>query len=162
MRASHPALHPGRSARIEFEGRPVGWIGELHPKWQQALELPQAPVLFEVDAESLCVVRMPALQSVARFPAVTRDLALWFAADCAYGAIEKAICDLAATDPRLKVLREVRLFDVYRPLSTDSSSFAEASANALLNKEKSLAFRWFCKILNARSARPTWMPRLLR
>ena len=141
VRAAHPALHPGRSARIDYEGRPVGWIGELHPKWQQELELPLAPVLFELDAQPLCVLRMPAPQPVARFPAVTRDLALWFAAETEYGAVETTIRALAETDTRLKVLREVRLFDVYRPLSADSSNFAEASANALLNKEKSLAFR---------------------
>ncbi|HVJ60493.1 MAG TPA: phenylalanine--tRNA ligase subunit beta, partial [Burkholderiaceae bacterium] len=140
-RATHPALHPGRSARIDFGGRTVGWIGELHPKWQQQFELPHPPILFEVDAHTLCSLRMPVLQPVARFPAVTRDLALWFAADCAFGAIDKAIRELASSDARLKVLREVRLFDVYRPAQADSSSFAEASANALLNKEKSLAFR---------------------
>jgi len=89
----------------------------------------------------LCELRMPAPRPVPRFPAVARDLALWFGADVAHGAIEKAICRLASTDARLKVLREVRLFDVYRPSSADSSNFAEASANALLNKEKSLAFR---------------------
>ena len=140
-RAAHPALHPGRSARIDIDGRVVGWLGELHPKWQQEFELPLAPILFEVDTQTLCELRMPAPRPVPRFPAVARDLALWFGADVAHGAIEKAICRLASTDARLKVLREVRLFDVYRPSSADSSNFAEASANALLNKEKSLAFR---------------------
>ena len=140
-RAAHPALHPGRSARIDIDGRAVGWLGELHPKWQQELELPLAPILFEVDTQTLCELRLPVPRPVPRFPAVARDLALWFGADVAHGAIEKAIRRLASSDVRLKVLREVRLFDVYRPSSADSSNFAEASANALLNKEKSLAFR---------------------
>src|SRR5690606_20557613 len=30
---AHPALHPGRSARLELHGKPVGWLGELHPRW---------------------------------------------------------------------------------------------------------------------------------
>ena len=50
---SHPALHPGRSASVELDGKIVGFIGELHPKWLQKYELPQAPVLFEVDAAGL-------------------------------------------------------------------------------------------------------------
>src|SRR5690606_24700324 len=29
--ATHPALHPGRSARVNLDGQPAGWIGELHP-----------------------------------------------------------------------------------------------------------------------------------
>lgn len=51
--AEHPALHPGRSARIEVDGVAVGWVGELHPRWRQAYELPQAPVLFELDVDAL-------------------------------------------------------------------------------------------------------------
>src|SRR5690606_3962627 len=45
--AEHPALHPGRSARISLDGRPVGWLGELHPRWVQQADLPHAPVVFE-------------------------------------------------------------------------------------------------------------------
>ena len=55
-------------------------------------------------------------------------------------AIEDAVRSLAGSDAALRALREFRLFDVYRPRA-DSSKVAEASANALLNKEKSLAFR---------------------
>src|SRR6266436_6946125 len=60
--AAHPALHPGRSARVLVDGKPAGWIGELHPKWQQKYELPQPPVLFEVDAEPLESVPLPRLE----------------------------------------------------------------------------------------------------
>ena len=55
-------------------------------------------------------------------------------------AIEGVVAALSSADGRLSALREFRLFDVYRP-RIDSSKVAEASANALLNKEKSLAFR---------------------
>jgi phenylalanyl-tRNA synthetase beta chain len=139
--APHRAFHPGRSARIDLDGKTCGWIGELHPRWQQQLELPQAPLLFEIDLETLCNVRIPSTRPVARYPAVTRDLAMWFAQDCPFGAIREAVTRLAQTDPRLHVLREIHLFDVYRGPRADSSNFPEASANALLNKEKSLAFR---------------------
>src|SRR5690606_23349114 len=46
--AEHPALHPGRCARIAVGGQDVGVLGELHPRWRQAWDLPQAPVLFEI------------------------------------------------------------------------------------------------------------------
>ena len=37
VRASHPALHPGRAARVAVDGRDAGWLGELHPAPRQAL-----------------------------------------------------------------------------------------------------------------------------
>ena len=57
--AEHPALHPGRAARVLLDGQPVGWIGSLHPRCSRAYELPQPPVLFEVDIEALLPVKLP-------------------------------------------------------------------------------------------------------
>ncbi len=37
--APHPALHPGRSARVSIDGRAVGWLGELHPRLVRRFEL---------------------------------------------------------------------------------------------------------------------------
>jgi len=78
---------------------------------------------------------------VPRFPAVQRDLALWFAESVPLQQIEDAVAAIRRTDPRLATLREFRLFDLYRPAAQVSSKFAEKPDNALLFKEKSLAFR---------------------
>jgi phenylalanyl-tRNA synthetase beta chain len=137
----HPALHPGRSARVELEGRAIGWIGELHPRWQQALELPRPPVLFELDCEAVRQGALPRVTEVPRFPPVQRDLALWFGDAVAVQQVIDEVDRLSAADDRLRVLRAFRLFDLYRPCPEDSSKVAAAGANALLNKEKSLAFR---------------------
>src|SRR5438128_2174782 len=51
--AAHPALHPGRSARVLVDGKPAGWIGEQHPKWPQKCELPPPPALFAPAASCL-------------------------------------------------------------------------------------------------------------
>jgi phenylalanyl-tRNA synthetase beta chain len=139
--AEHPAFHPGRSARIELDGRAIGWIGELHPRWQQKYELPKAPIVFELDVAPLLPVPLPRFEPVPRFPAVLRDVAMWVDAAVPLQVIYDEVARLARTDERLRALREFRLFDLYRPGDEDSSKFAGASANALLNKEKSLAFR---------------------
>jgi phenylalanyl-tRNA synthetase beta chain len=55
-------------------------------------------------------------------------------------SVVEAVRSLSRSDSRLSALRDFRLFDVYRP-APDSSKVTEASANALLIKEKSLAFR---------------------
>jgi phenylalanyl-tRNA synthetase beta subunit len=46
-------MHPGRCAAVELDGAVIGHIGELHPKWRQAYELPHAPMLFELDLEAV-------------------------------------------------------------------------------------------------------------
>ena len=139
--AAHPALHPGRSARVLLGGEPIGWVGELHPRWQQKYELPRAPVLFEVDVQPLLVAPLPAPQPVPRFPEVVRDVALWFDDSVPLQAVYDVVGELVAADARLRCLRQFRLFDLYRPSVRASSKVEEVGANAMLNKEKSLAFR---------------------
>lgn len=139
--AAHPALHPGRAARIELDGRAIGWIGELHPRWQQKYELAKAPIIFELDVDPLLPAPLPRFQEVPKFPPVLRDVALWVDASLPLQHVLDAVARIAQTDERLCALREFRLFDLYRPGGDDSSKFAAASANVLLNKEKSLAFR---------------------
>jgi phenylalanyl-tRNA synthetase beta chain len=139
--ATHPALHPGRSAEVMLAGEPIGWIGELHPRWQQKYELPRAPVVFELDVVPLLPVALPAATAVPKFPEVQRDVALWFDESVPLQGIYDVVGELAQADPRLRCLRQFRLFDLYRPSVRASSKVGEVGANALLNKEKSLAFR---------------------
>ncbi|MGH8685968.1 MAG: phenylalanine--tRNA ligase subunit beta, partial [Nitrosospira sp.] len=40
--ASHPALHPGKSAQIRLDERTAGYVGELHPHWRQKIGLPKS------------------------------------------------------------------------------------------------------------------------
>jgi phenylalanyl-tRNA synthetase beta chain len=107
--AEYPAFHPGRSARIEIEGREIGWIGELHPEWQQKYELSQGLVFFEVDAAVLQEAALPRASVPSRFPSVTRDIALLVDAKVGVQALLDAI---DAEKPR--IVQEVRLFDLYQ------------------------------------------------
>lgn len=129
--ASHPALHPGRCARVELDGQTVGHVGELHPRWCQGYELPAgqgAPVVFELDVPALLARDVPAYVPVPRQQAVTRDIALIVRDDVRHDALMDAI--LAA--PTGGLLRGARLFDVYRP---------GAASTGLAADERSLAIR---------------------
>jgi phenylalanyl-tRNA synthetase beta chain len=75
-RASHPALHPGRSAAVRVDGVKAGWLGELHPRLVRYFDLPKAPVVFEVALEALTQGTVPVGKGVPRLPVVRRDLAL--------------------------------------------------------------------------------------
>jgi phenylalanyl-tRNA synthetase beta chain len=118
----HPAFHPGRSARVLLEGSPAGWIGELHPKWVQKYELPQAPVLFELDAEPLQAAPLPRPEVPSDLPLVVRDIALLFPAGTPLQAVLDAI---QAEKP--PIVRAVKLFNLYRgaelPAGTKSLAF---------------------------------------
>jgi phenylalanyl-tRNA synthetase beta chain len=138
--AIHPALHPGRSARIVVEGRDIGVIGELHPRLQQQYELPKSAIVFEIELEPLMRRNLPAVREIPKFQPLQRDIAVIVDESVAFAAMEAAIRTRSRTDDRLSALAELRLFDVYRPQQTVQGA-EKASANALLNKEKSLAIR---------------------
>ena len=122
-RAAHPALHPGRSARVLLDGRAIGFIGELHPVWVQRHELGTAPVLFEIELDVLLDTVTPAYQELSRFPAVTRDLALVVDQDAAAATLLKGLQAVAPA-----IVQRIELFDQYQGKGVEPN-------------RKSLAFR---------------------
>ncbi len=105
----HPASHPGRSARILLGGRAIGWIGELHPQWQQQYELPQAVVWFEVELGVLIQDGVPKAKDISRFPPVRRDLAVLVDEN----VTAQSLLDAMRAEKASNVV-ELELFDVYR------------------------------------------------
>ena len=125
---AHPALHPGRSASIVMAGRPVGVLGQLHPRWRQSYELSQAPVLFELDLDAVLARTVPAFAGLSRQQPVERDIAVIVAEATTHAELMAHI----HAAPTAGLLRSATLFDVYRP---------EAAAGGLALGEKSLAVR---------------------
>ena len=108
-RGSHPALHPGRAARVLLDGVVVGWLGELHPRLVRHFELPRVPIAFELELPPLLARPMPAAVPVPRLPVARRDLAV--VVDDGVPAQDV----LAALDAaRPPFVDAIRLFDVYR------------------------------------------------
>jgi phenylalanyl-tRNA synthetase beta chain len=107
--AQHPALHPGRSARIVRDGAPAGWLGALHPRLVQALDLAEAPILAEVEMSALQGLALPHPAEPPEFPSSRRDLALVL-------RDEVPAADLLAQARGVggPLLRAAGVFDVYR------------------------------------------------
>jgi phenylalanyl-tRNA synthetase beta chain len=105
----HPALHPGRSARVLLQGNDIGWLGELHPRLVRRYELPSAPLLFELELSPLLQVDVPAARAVSRQPVVRRDLAVVVDEDIPAQAL---LSSLDAGKPA--TVEGVALFDLYR------------------------------------------------
>jgi phenylalanyl-tRNA synthetase beta chain len=131
--ALHPAFHPGRSARIRVEGREAGWIGELHPRWQNKYELSQGLVFFEVDAGLLQEVPLPKASIPSRFPPVTRDIALLVNANVGVQALLDAI---AGEKPA--IVKGVRLFDLYQGSSLPAGKKSVAFRVVMQDTERTL------------------------
>ncbi len=108
--AEHPALHPGRCAAVHRGGQLLGHVGELHPRWRQAWELPQAPVLFELDLQAVLDTAVPVFAPVQRQQSVWRDLALVVDDAVTHDALVHALLQ----DPAALV-RKATLFDIYKP-----------------------------------------------
>ena len=129
--AQHPALHPGRSAQVLLKTNQgtvlIGWIGELHPGLQQAYELPQAPVLFELDLEPIRELGLPMPKELSKFPAVQRDLALVVKQNIS----AQSLLDAMAASMQ-NFIRTIELFDEFKP---------KAGSSSMADDEKSLAFR---------------------
>jgi phenylalanyl-tRNA synthetase beta chain len=121
--SSHPASHPGRSARILLDGLTIGWIGELHPQWQQQYDLPQSVVWFEVEQKSLVQAAVPKAVEISRFPMVRRDIAVLVDENV---TAESLLAAMQAGNVANVV--ELALFDLYR-------------GKGMAEGKKSLAFR---------------------
>ncbi|THU02847.1 phenylalanine--tRNA ligase subunit beta [Lampropedia puyangensis] len=128
--AEHPALHPGRSAQVLLQGQAIGWIGELHPKWRQQWELPQAPVLFELDLNAALQRPVPAAKPVPKYQLIERDVAVVVAESISFAQVQTAI---GKAKTAIKIAN-VLLFDIYRPV-------AGQTATGVSQGEKSLAIR---------------------
>jgi len=121
-RAEHPALHPGRSARVLLGETPIGWLGELHPRWLQKYELPQGVTVFEVDGAALQHTPLPTPSVPSKYPPVTRDIAMLVNTDISSQAFLDAV-----SDEKPAIVQEVRVFDLYQgpnlPEGTKSLAF---------------------------------------
>ena len=108
-KSEHSALHPGQTARILLDGKPIGWLGKLHPKWQQHYDLAKSTYLFELDASTALNRELPVYQEVSKLLPVRRDVAIvldeHIAAEAVLSAIRKAAIPL---------VQDVALFDLYQ------------------------------------------------
>lgn len=128
-KADHPALHPGRSAQVFLADKAVGFIGELHPRWQQKYDLPLAPVMFEVDAAALQGRDIPVYHEISKFPPVTRDIAVIVKQSVQVQDLIDAFTAERRSNVACAIMQAVVLFDEYR-------------GKGMENDEKSLAFRF--------------------
>jgi phenylalanyl-tRNA synthetase beta chain len=124
-RGSQTLLHPGKAAETE-----AGWLGELHP----AL-LDGTWGAFELDLETLfaTVPERVVYEDVLTYPAVLQDIAVAVDEDVEVGALVDAAHEAAG-----ELLREARVFDVYRGDQVGSGRKSVAIHLAFQSPERTL------------------------
>ena len=103
-------LHPGQAAVLEFEGKPVGFLGTLHPSLASELKIREETAVAEFNLQLLMSgqPRSPKYKPISKMPAVDRDIALQMPKDLPAATVETEIKKAAG-----ELLREVRVFDVF-------------------------------------------------
>ena len=108
---NNPSYHPGRCAAVVIDGMEVGVMGQVHPLAAKNYGIDTDVYCAEISFTKLMQCRLPdaTYTPLPKYPAVTRDLALICDEAVTVAQAEEVITAAAG-----KLLRDVKLFDIYR------------------------------------------------
>lgn len=108
-KSEHTTLHPGQTARILLNGKAIGWLGKLHPKWQQHYSLTKSAFLFELDVAAILNRQVHVYQEVSKLLPVRRDLAVVMDENITVQTVLDTI-----KNAKIPLILDVALFDLYQ------------------------------------------------
>ncbi|CAG7603005.1 phenylalanine--tRNA ligase subunit beta [Candidatus Vallotia tarda] len=141
IKALHPALHPGRSARIEINGHIIGWIGDLHPCLLRKYNFSHTPVLFEIEADAVVTCALPNVTSISKFPPVHRDISVIVRRNVEVQSILDEFTQARLNNNALRFAQKMVLFDEFHYKFDAKQTNFGTILGELSADEKSLAFR---------------------
>lgn len=129
------AMHPGKTALLLKDGRPIGAVGEAHPSVLAAFGVTKPVYLFELDFCRLAehTVLTGRYSPLPRFPATARDLAIIVAQQVSVAEVEKAIAAAGGS-----LLSDIRLFDIYTGEQVPAGHKSLAFSLTFQSREKTL------------------------
>ena len=107
----NPSYHPGRCAKVSIDGVDVGVMGQVHPLAAANYGIDTDVYCAEIDFTKLFDMQLPdaTYTPLPKYPTVSRDLSLVCSEDVTVAQAEAVITAAAG-----KLLRDVKLFDIYR------------------------------------------------
>ena len=107
----NPSYHPGRCAKITIDGIDVGVTGQVHPLVAKNYGIDVDVYCAEINFTAVLGLLLPdaTYTPLPKYPSVTRDLAL-----ICDEAVTVADCENVINASAGKLLRGVKLFDIYR------------------------------------------------
>lgn len=109
--SNHPAFHPGRCAKVSMGGKVLGYLGQIHPLVAKNYGIDGEIYCAELDLTDAFALRLPdpTYHPLPKYPGVSRDLAIVCDENITVAQAEAVISAAGG-----KLLRSVKLFDVYR------------------------------------------------
>jgi phenylalanyl-tRNA synthetase beta chain len=116
-----PFIHPKVSAVVNLNGRKIGLLGQIHPKFAKELEVPETTFFAELLLEPLIKTAKLKLKTLSDTPSLQRDFTidLQEGSTVKHEAIEKLVLD-----SKLANLQEVKLLNLYKAAKATSYSLS--------------------------------------
>ena len=132
---NNPSYHPGRCAAVSIDGVEVGFMGQVHPLVAQNYDMETEVYCAEINFSKLFELKKPEATYVPlpKYPSVSRDLSLVCDEAVTVAEIENVITASAG-----KLLRSVRLFDIYRGANLGESKKSLAFSLELRADDRTL------------------------
>ncbi len=131
----NPSYHPGRCAKVSIDGMEVGVLGQVHPLAAKNYGLETEVYCAEISFTKLLACRLPdaTYTPLPKYPTVSRDLSLVCSEKVTAAQVEEVISAAAG-----KLLRNVRLFDIYRGNGVPEGRKSMAFSLELRSDERTL------------------------
>ncbi len=143
---NNPTFHPGRCAMVTVDGIELGYMGQIHPLVAKNYGMDVDVYCAEINFTKLFDLRLPDVTytPLPKYPTVSRDLSL-----VCDEAVTVAQAEDVITSSAGKLLRDVKLFDIYRgtgvpegkksmafslELRADDRTLTDADSEAVVSK----------------------------
>ena len=109
--SNNPSYHPGRCAKVSINGVDLGYMGQVHPLAAKNYGIDCEVYCVEINFSAMFELRLPdpTYTPLPKYPSVSRDLAIVCDDSTTVAEVENVIEKSAG-----KLLRNIKLFDIYR------------------------------------------------
>ncbi|MBR3972675.1 MAG: phenylalanine--tRNA ligase subunit beta [Oscillospiraceae bacterium] len=131
----NPSYHPGRCAKVTIEGIDVGFMGQVHPLVAKNYGIDADVYCAEIDFSKLFTMQLPEPTYVPlpKYPTVSRDLAVLCDEALTVAEVENVMAAAGG-----KLLRNIKLFDIYRGTGVPEGKKSVAFALELRADDRTL------------------------
>lgn len=134
-KAGKPFLHPGRQANVIYDGKVVGYLGEIHPLVADNYSIKERVYVAVIDMPEIVSLASfdRKYQGIARFPAVSRDISMVMPKSILVGEVEKVFDTKGG-----QYLESYELFDIYEGTQIKAGFKSVAYSLTFRAKDKTL------------------------
>ena len=133
--AGRPYLHPGRQANVIYDGKVIGYLGEIHPEVADIYGIGERAYVAVIDMPEIMEYATfdRKYNGIAKYPAVTRDISMVVPKHILAGQIEEVISAKGG-----KYLESYALFDLYEGAQIKEGFKSVAYSTVFRAKDKTL------------------------